>query len=205
MAIFHSGAVFKTLVFLAGSSSSLIYSQTNKSTDSQRQTVVPKATVVSTYTIYDVIEKSSSTVDFEKGKSSLSDAQKAELATFLAEKKAQAAIDKLVVAAWSDQDYPPNGDKLGKGAIDLAQARADAVEQALQDAQADNVEVFLMTERPNWFQKVFATEGAEIKGKTKAEWLTNEEMVRAGERLRAKGGPGKVVVLVMFEGQVIAH
>lgn len=168
-------------------------------------TVVKEAAGTIHYDIYDIIDKSSATVTFNQGKSDLSDAEKKKLQEFVTKMQAEAPVEKFVVAAWADADYPPTGESLPKEAKKLADERAKKVEDALKQAGANKVDAYEMTKRPNWFQKAFSTETAEVKGAARHEPWTDEVMLKVGDKLRTKGGPGKVAVVARFKGTVSAH
>lgn len=155
--------------------------------------------------IFEVIEKNSDAVTYDQGKSDLTDAEKKDLQAFVSKMQAQAPVEKFVVAAWADADYPASGEELPKEARKLADERAKKVESALKEAGAEKVDAYEMTKRPNWFQKAFATESAEVKGGARQDMWTDDVMMKVGETLRAKGGPGKTVVVARFKGAVAAH
>lgn len=156
--------------------------------------------------VYEMIDKASTSVSFPKGKSTLTQEETQKLKSYVNDMKNKYRVDTMIVAAWADRDYPPNGETLGDAASKLAEARAEAVQKALKNGGAGDVDTYKMVERPNWFQKVFATRGAELKGAADSDnWLTDDVAKDIGSKLRAKGGPGKVVVVTRFEDQLAAH
>jgi hypothetical protein len=147
--------------------------------------------------VFDIIDRSQK-ITFEPGSATLSQEQSTKIRDFVRNMKQAGDVKKFFLAAWANQDYPATG-TLSDDQKNVAQLRADTVEQAMKQANAGEVESFLMIERPNWFQRLFVTEGAEIKGTTQTGMFTDEEVVRLGERLRAKGGPNTAVMGAIFE------
>ncbi len=155
--------------------------------------------------VFQVIEKSSEVVTFPAGKATLSTEEAGKLTAFVANMKALAPVERFTVATWSDKEYPAKGKSLGKADIKLAKYRNEAIKVSLDAAGAKDVEYFTMTARPNWFQRYLSTETAELKGSAKTKFLTNEAMERMGEKLRARGGPSKSVIVAVFEKNHVSH
>jgi len=147
---------------------------------------------------YEMLGKDTTTVSFESSSSDLSDWEKSNLRSVVEAAKRDQKVEKVIVAAWSDEDYPASDQKeLSDSAKELADERAKAIETALEEYGADNVEVHSMAERPNWFADTFNLRSAQIKRGTAAEGAAQDEQAnKIGETLRNKGGPGKAVVIV---------
>lgn len=157
-------------------------------------------------TFFDMIDKDSVTVSFSKGQASLSDSEKSNLKTALAAAKRDVKVDRILVAAWSDSDLPRSSEvKLSKEANDLAESRGDAIENYLDSLDAGDVEIFNMAEHANWFERMFKTDEAQIKKSMKGFAIDDQSEKTLAERLSAKGGPSKAVVLIITENSYLSH
>ena len=173
----------------------------------QAQTAAPAVQVGEgriQYKVYEILDKDMTSINFDNASNKLTAAELQKLSNFVATTKNEAKLDTILVAAWSDKDYPSTG-KLSSAEQKLAGRRADAVKAALKKAGASSVSTYNMTERPNWLQKVFSTKTAEVKGGARTHALTNDVVESLGKRLRSDGGPGKVVVVAKFKDEVVSH
>lgn len=127
------------------------------------------------------------------------------LKAFVENMKTQAPVEKFVIATWSDKDYPEKGKYLGSADIKLAEDRNTAIKAILDAAGVKDVEYFTMSTRPNWFQRYLSTTSAELKDGAGTDFLSNSAMERVGEKLRARGGPSKSVIVAVFENNRVAH
>ncbi len=155
--------------------------------------------------VFEVIEKKSEVVTFPTGQATLSTEDADKLKTFVVNMKALAPVEKFVVATWSDKDYPGKGKSLGSADVKLAKNRNTAIKASLDAAGAKDVEYFAMTVQPNWFQRYLSTQTAELKGSAKTKFLASEATQRLGDKLRARGGPSKSVIVAVFEKNHVAH
>jgi hypothetical protein len=144
-------------------------------------------------------------VKFATGSTEITDAERTSLRAFVTAAKANGKVDKFIVAAWSDEEMPKGDNKLTDKQRHLADDRNHAVKQALKDADAGDVEAFSMAERPNWIQKTFNTEGAQLKGQGKIKDAAEQITAQIGDRLRSKGGPGTAVIVAKYESSNAAH
>ncbi len=153
-----------------------------------------------------LISSDMTVIEFEKGSDKLSSAAKDKLAALAKATRNDKNIDALVVAAWADVDYPAaKGEQVSDAERKLADNRKNEVERVLEKANADDVSSYSMAEQPGWIAKTFNTEGALIKNKGKK--LTDQSRLEAaiGKRIRGAGGPGKAVVVVRYDTDVVAH
>lgn len=156
--------------------------------------------------LYEIVDKDMTAVKFDQGKATLGESERGTLKEFVSQMKDETKVDRFIVAAWSDQDYPAGENaKLPEAAKKLAEERGEQVEKALKAAGAKDVSVYHMTERPNWIQRTFATKSAEIKGAAKSDMLADRLIEQIGAKLRSKGGPGQVVVVAKFKDEVLSH
>lgn len=102
---------------------------------------------------------------FEKGSTTLSDAQKKNLSALLSRAQASGKIDDVKVVTWSDMEYPsPNVQKLSKAQRDLATRRSRAVKDYLKSVEKGlDVDAYNMAERPNAFERLVRTPDERIK------------------------------------------
>jgi endonuclease IV len=143
----------------------------------------------------DLVDKDITSISFAKGSHKLS---KSELSTIRAMYKAvltDDTVDKVIVAAWAD-DKMPSGTKLSDAQVDLAEKRADAIEDVLKKMGNKNVDTYNMAKDATWIGKVFETQNAEIKEAMKGKPADDPTANRIAQQLEAKGGVSKAVVII---------
>jgi len=154
-----------------------------------------------TATRYNILDKDLLTIKFDEGSAVLSESSLTSLSDFAKATQGESKVDQYIVASWADQDYPAKGE-LSRSQRKLADLRAENIKKALETAGSGKIRTFEMTKTPNWIQRVFNTETAEIKEKgsnyTKNERLTKE----IGQRLHDKGGPDTAVIVARFKNEV---
>ncbi|HET9241280.1 MAG TPA: hypothetical protein VFO10_28705 [Oligoflexus sp.] len=177
--------------------------KTNKTTESKErnakaQTQPTPVVVTEFWTIYiDRLEKESVAVEFPKGSAELPAAEQTRISDWTRAWKQEKDIDKIIVAAWSDEPYPAQSTtRLSEASRDLAEKRADTVEDLIEKSGISDVDTFSMAEKPNWFQKAFATDAAQIKGAVPNKRMDSLNEDRIRKILDAKGGPSKAVIIV---------
>lgn len=156
--------------------------------------------------VFDLIDKESVTVGFSKNSAEVSDSEKTTLRAAVKAVMNDKKIDRVIVAAWSDSALPTDEKiKLSDGAIKLANQRAINIKKVLLDVGAKNVDVFSMAVQPNWIQKAFKTDSAQIKESLKGKGVTDNVDKLIADKLAAKGGPGKAAVIIVPEGSYLSH
>lgn len=144
---------------------------------------------------YDLVDKDITAVSFAKGSHKLS---KSDLSTIRAMYKAvltDDTVDKVIIAAWAD-DKMPSGGKLSDAQVDLAEKRADAIEDVLKKMGNKNVDTYNMAKDASWIGKVFETQNAEIKEALKGKPADDANANRIAQLLESKGGVSKAVVVI---------
>lgn len=144
---------------------------------------------------YDLVDKDITAISFAKGSHKLS---KSDLSTIRAMYKAvltDDTVDKVIVAAWAD-DKMPSGTKLSDAQVDLAEKRADAIEDVLKKMGNKNVDTYNMAKDATWIGKVFETQNAEIKEAMKGKPADDANANRIAQLLESKGGVSKAVVII---------
>jgi outer membrane protein OmpA-like peptidoglycan-associated protein len=135
-------------------------------------------------------------ISFEAGNADLSDAEKAKLHEIVASIGAD-NIRRVEVAAWSDKAFPRSGNDLPKGDRDLADKRADNINDYLKkedDLSFMRIRTYSMAETSNWLARMFRTDEAELKSVFSRE----NEAPMAREDFNVilnEGGPSKAVVV----------
>ncbi|MDQ3230858.1 MAG: hypothetical protein M3Q07_03475 [Pseudobdellovibrionaceae bacterium] len=166
-----------------------------RDTDQAQETPI---VVTQVWTVYlDRLEKEAVTVTFPKGSSELSADDQARLRELVPAWQKDKDIDKVIVAAWSDLQYPKQqSTRLPESARDLAEKRADRIEDFVEKLGVADVDTFSMAEKPNWFQKVLHTDAAQIKGEAKDMKVDSLNEDRIHRILDSKGGPSKAVIIL---------
>lgn len=167
----------------------------------------PKATAEQVETkVYQLLDKNMTTIKFANRSDTLSEAEITRLRAFAKASKDEANLDQIVVAAWSDKEYPAARDEnLEKSDRDLADKRAEAVKKVLKDAGAKDVDTYSFAEHPSWLSRIFNTEQAKLKGSGKVKDSEDRVIASLGKQLRAKGGPGSTVVILKHKDEVVSH
>lgn len=142
----------------------------------------------------DVIE-----VTFDSGSSTLTDAQKNEIAKTVSQTKRKGALDRIEVLAWSDKEYPSPNQKHGQGDLDLATRRANEVKKYLNDSKtAPSVDTFNMAERPNKFEETLKLADAKVKDSMEAGGAAPTTPSQTG-LFGQKGQASKALLMVFLK------
>jgi hypothetical protein len=140
----------------------------------------------------------SATLSFPTGVADLSSDSMAKLKDIVAKVGAD-NIERIELAVWSDKAFPKTGDDLSKADRELADKRADKIEEFLKDSlKVSDVKDYNMAETSNWLAKAFRTDDAELKSifaKEANAPLNREEFNLIAE----EGGPSKAVAVVIME------
>lgn len=162
------------------------------------QTQQPAIVVAEVWTIHlDRMEKEAVTISFSKGSADLSTNDQARLRELVPAWQKDKGIDKVIVAAWSDQPYPAQESvRLPETERDLAEKRADRIEDFVEKLGVKDVDTYSMAEKPNWFQKALATDAAQIKGAASDKQIDSLNEERIKRILDSKGGPSKAVIIL---------
>ena len=156
--------------------------------------------------VFDAFDKESVTVDFATGSAEVTVAEQKDLTALIAAAKSDGKIQAVVVASWSDAEYPATkGESLPQAAKDLAAARNANLTRVIKTLGVTTIQSYAMTEQPSWIAKTFNTQDAKVKGEGEIKDAEDHLAAEIGKSLRDKGGPGKAVVLVRREGDFAAH
>lgn len=151
------------------------------------------------------------TIAFEEGQFTLTEAAKRELTNVVNEARAQmpTKIGEIKTVVWSDNLPPQEGASLSKSDRALAAKRGKAVEQFLKkDLKLDaDVKAINMSERPSWMARLFHTDEAKVKSTMRHDSQEAREHIRdtatiSDEELRIikeHGKPSSAVVLIELE------
>lgn len=151
--------------------------------------------------LFDAFDKDSITVDFKNGSAALEQGEIDDLKALLTSNKRDGKLERVIVASWSDKDYPANkGERLGDSDRKLADDRSAAVKKALAGLGAATVDTYSMAEHPTWMAKAFNTKDAKVKGQGTMNDADDSISAELGKRLKDKGGPEKAVVIIRRAG-----
>ena len=147
--------------------------------------------------IYDILDKDLTTVKFEKGSATLTDTERRTLRAMVTAVRDDTKVETIIVAAWSDSQYPAKeGAKLGDAEKKLADQRAANVKTVLTDLGVANVQVYSMAEHPGWIAKTFRTDEAKVKLSLNGKHVEDRKAEIVAQTLQSEGGPSSVVVIV---------
>lgn len=152
---------------------------------------------------YDITDKNSVTLSFDAKSATLTDSQKNQLKALSDSFASDGKVRDVVVAAYSDKNYPKGKDTLTKQERDLAAKRGDAVKAHLSSIGRKSVTIYNMAEKANWFERKLVMKDAQVKREAteKADNVSNDDAFfeALGRHLTSVGGPGKVIVLMRHE------
>lgn len=173
------------------------------------ENVVKEAKEAVQQTIYDISDKDTTTVNFEKGSAVLSESAATELKTTLAAGRSDAGLKEVIIATYADKVYPRDAkDSLSKADRDLAKNRGEAIKKKLEEFGGKSVKIYNMAEKANWFERKLVTTDAQVKneaGKSPEKQDSEDAFFQAlGKRLTSIGGPGKAVVVMRYDN-ALAH
>jgi hypothetical protein len=145
--------------------------------------------------VYDLVDKDITAVSFSKGSHKLSKSDASSLRAMYKAVLTDDTVDKVIIAAWAD-DKMPTGGKLSDAQVDLAEKRADAIEDLLKKMGNKNIDTYNMAKDATWIGKVFETQNAEIKEALKGKPADDANANRIAQLLESKGGVSKAVVII---------
>lgn len=133
---------------------------------------------------------------FTKGSAELTDAGREKLRHIVSTIGVD-NISRVEIASWSDKNFPMTGTDLSKADKDLADNRADKINDFLKD-QTDlstlRIRKYSMAETSNWLARMLRTDEAELKSVFAKEGET--PMMRDDFNvIKSEGGPSKAVVV----------
>lgn len=156
--------------------------------------------------LLELMERNTVTVSFARDSAILSDVNKGALNALLGGRDQGLRGSKAAVAAWSDQAFPGEGEKLARRDVELARERADAVVEHLRTlSRYREVEVVNMARREGLFSRFISTKAAKVQAAFEGEggphpWARHEAAI-----FQSHGAPGKAVVIVYDEAETLAH
>jgi hypothetical protein len=172
--------------------------------DARASAIVETGKFVASDTFYKVVNKDVVKITFDVGSAEISNETFATLADFVTAANAEAKVDRYLVATWADQPYPAKGE-LSKAQRKLADLRSENIKKGLSVKGVNNVDTFEMTEQPNWIQRTFSTEVAEIKSKGRGNTQHERLLKEIGQKLRDQGGPRTAVIVAKFKNEVLSE
>jgi hypothetical protein len=150
---------------------------------------------------YQILDKDLVTISFSEGSAALSSDSVKALSNFAKTTNGESKVDRYIVAAWADQGYPTKGE-LSRDQRKLADMRAENIKKALEASAKEKISTFEMTKKPNWIQRAFSTQSAEVKGKGLSVTNNERQLKEVGKRLEEKGGPSTAVIVAKFKSEV---
>lgn len=186
------GFVVSALVaILAGCSSTKYektaeYSEPEKSMSEKTMTSASSSEMARTRHVAKVAE-----IDFRRGGTRLSQAEKKELASLVKDARAAGKIQDVKVLAWADKDYEASGLTAPKSEVKLADMRADAVKKYIRDSlKVSEVDSHNMAKQPDAMARLFKTDDYQLK---------TGALEGDGALFKPEPSPQKAVVLVEIE------
>lgn len=167
---------------------------------------VKKAVESAQTAFFDMIDKDSVVVNFEKDSAAISEGERTTMKSALDAARKDIKIERVIVASWSDSSMPEQKDaKLSDRERKLADERAENVQKLLKEFGVSKVDTYSMAEQANWFQKMFKTDEAQIKKSMKGLAIDDNFNKALGEKLTSMGGPSKAAVIILTDRSYMSH
>lgn len=147
---------------------------------------------------YTVVDKTEYTVDFKNGSSVVSQSARNSLKALFKSLKGELAGGEIVIAGWSDRDFPesPNT-KLSDADGKLAAARVDNVKAVIQGLGLKNdIQTLNMGQQNSLLEKLFSGSEEQVKEVMQNGETDSRKTAAISKSLKSNGGARKVVVLV---------
>ena len=138
----------------------------------------------------------SAVITFTKGTSELTNAGREKLRHIVSTMGVD-NVSRVEIASWSDKNFPMTGADLPKADKNLADDRADKINDFLKD-QTDlstlRIRKYSMAETSNWLARLLRTDEAELRSVFAKEGET--PMMRDDfNTIKTEGGPSRAVVV----------
>lgn len=151
---------------------------------------------------YQISEKDITTITFSPASAEVSEEAKSTLTALGQKIKNDNTIDNIVVAAWSDQDFPMSKNaKLPEKDQNLAKDRAKNLKEVLNEiGLKKEIETYSMAENPGWIARVFQTDEAQLKRSMTENVKSKDASIEEiAQTLKNNGGPSKAVVIIKYQ------
>lgn len=147
---------------------------------------------------YTVVDKTTYTVDFKKGSSTVSKSAKNSLKALFTSLKGELAGGEIVVAGWSDKEFPLNPDtKLTSADTKLAADRIANVQKVIKDLGLETpIQTINLGEQNTLLGKLFSSTEQQVKDLIQQGETDSRKVAAITKTLKSDGGPQKAVVLV---------
>lgn len=148
--------------------------------------------------LYTIVDKTNYTVDFKKGSSTVSQSARNSFKALFNSLKGELVGGEIVVAGWSDRDFPMNPNvKLSAADAKLAEARINNVKKVIKELGLENtIQTINLGEQNSLLEKLFAGNEEQVKETMQNGETDSRKIAAISNKLRSDGGPQKVVVLV---------
>ena len=106
------------------------------------------------------------TIEFAKGKTSLTETSKKNLQELARIARTSARkVNDIKVLAWSDKEYPTKTESASNNEVILASERARRIKNYLEDdlKTKEEIDFYNMAKRPNLVSRVFETDDFDVK------------------------------------------
>lgn len=149
-------------------------------------------------TLYTIVDKTTYTVDFKKGSSAVSKNARNSFKALFNSLKGELADGEIVVAGWSDHDFPTNPDaKLSAEDERLASARIDNVKKVVKElGLKNNIATINLGKQNTILEKLFSGNEEQVKDVMQNGETDSRKIAAISKKLQSDGGPRKVVVMV---------
>lgn len=144
-----------------------------------------------------VVRDNEAEIKFDKGSDELSAVAKEKIDALVATALKKGKIDEIQVITWADQEFPDKEKaSLSQNQRDLADARADRIEEYLKDEHGIfiGVKKFSMAKRANYLKRLFKTDEAKIKRE-----LVDEGIPTTKEKQGSNSKASKAILVVLLK------
>lgn len=186
--MFHTTS--RTLLMIA----SLAFTPALKAEESAAQKIDVKVKQA----LYTIVDKTTYTVDFKKGSSTVSQSARNSFKALFKSLKGELVGGEIVVAGWSDRDFPTNPNvKLSAEDETLAAARIDSVKKVIKELGLKNtIDTVNLGKQNSLLEKLFSGNEEQVKEVMQNGETDSRKVAAISRKLQSDGGPQKVVVMV---------
>jgi hypothetical protein len=161
--------------------------------------------------LFEATARNQAVVHFAEGKADIAPAEADRVRQTVADAQRSGKVSEIIVAAWSDKEYPTKTAKLTRDDERLAKRRTEVVRLFVQNlAPGGLVHGYSMAQYPSWLARVFRTDEAKLKQAVPASDITGQSrddlaLQYYGKLLREIGGPMSAAIVIRERDDAATH
>jgi hypothetical protein len=166
-------------------------------TENKVKTAADDAIQATKMVLFELVDKESIKVNFKSGSAEVSVGEQNDLKALVAARQKKGPIARVIIAAWSDKDYPARKEEqLTAQDRSLALERGANLVSVLKGFGISNLETYSMAEYPAWISTTLTIKTSKAKGSNTNKDQDDARTQEIAKKLKNRGGKGKAVVLI---------